>query len=106
MSIEWREVELNARPVVVFANRCATYSTPHSIEIRFLHQLGMQKSRIANCEDNILELQNGAHVSLPPSVALQLIADLQRSVNDYERLMGKIVTEEEIFKRRADAGAA
>lgn len=96
MSAPWREVELNPRPPVQFANRCATYASPVAIEIRFLHTFGMRRSRIGDGEEDLVELQNGPHVALPLAMALQLIADLQRSVAQYEKQMGKIATAEEL----------
>ena len=90
-----REIELNQRPALVSASRCATYSGPLDIRLRFLHATLMPPTAL-HPDECVVEITNVADVSLPPAVAKRLLVDLAAAVNSYEERMGQIVPLEEL----------
>lgn len=88
---EVREIEMNARPSVLAANRVAAYTTPDTISLRFFWALYLGPTML-HPDGPMLELNNLAEISMSPVAAKRLLVDLGSAIEKFERRMGAIPT--------------
>lgn len=94
---DWREVELNQRPVVLGPNRVAAYAGPLGVMIRFLHTTGLNADKLFAGLPT-MQLTNLATFELSPVIAKRLIVDLQNAVTQYEAVFGTVPDEPALIR--------
>ncbi len=92
----WREVEMNPRPSIAYANHFAIYSSPDGIRIRFLNMAALDKSSALHGAESVMELTNLADIDLHPMLAKELLRRLAGAIDAYEQHLGVLPDLEEV----------